>query len=114
VSDCIFCKIVAGEIPAERLYEDEQVLAFRDLDPQAPLHALVIPKQHFSTLNDTDDDDAALMGALILAAKKVAAAEGLAEGGYRTVINCGKKGGQSVYHIHMHLLAGRQMRWPPG
>ncbi|MDQ7017484.1 MAG: histidine triad nucleotide-binding protein [Gammaproteobacteria bacterium] len=114
MSDCLFCNIVDGTIPAEIVYEDKQVVAFRDLNPQAPLHVLLIPKKHIATLNDLESEDNAVMGALILAAKKVAEAEGVAESGYRTVINCGEQAGQSVYHIHLHLLAGRQMQWPPG
>ncbi|MDQ7075659.1 MAG: histidine triad nucleotide-binding protein [Gammaproteobacteria bacterium] len=114
MSDCLFCNIVDGKIPAEIVYENKQVVAFRDLNPQAPLHVLLIPKKHIATLNDLESEDSAVMGALILAAKKVAEAEGVAESGYRTVINCGEQGGQSVYHIHLHLLAGRQMQWPPG
>jgi histidine triad (HIT) family protein len=114
MSDCIFCKIASGEIPAEKLYENEHVLAFRDLNPQAPTHALVIPKAHIATLNDLDEAHADLMGKLFLGAKAVAAQEGLAEDGYRTVVNCNNHGGQTVYHIHLHLLGGRQMTWPPG
>lgn len=114
MSDCIFCKIVNGEMSADKLYEDDDVVAFRDLGPQAPVHVLVIPKAHIATLNDLDDDNAAVMGKLYLAAAKVAADLGVAEDGYRTVMNCNPKGGQTVYHIHLHLLGGRQMTWPPG
>lgn len=114
MSDCIFCKIGAGEIPADKLYEDDHVVAFRDLNPQAPLHALVIPKAHIGTLNELDEANQAVMGRLFLAAKQVAAQQGLAEDGYRTVVNCNNHGGQTVYHIHLHLLGGRQMTWPPG
>lgn len=114
MSDCLFCRMVKGEIKPDVVYEDEDVLAFRDLNPQAPLHALVIPKQHLATLNDLDETHAALMGKLFLAARKVAEQEGLAERGYRTVINCNAEAGQSVYHVHLHVLAGRAMHWPPG
>lgn len=114
MSDCLFCRMVKGEIKPDVVYEDEAVLAFRDLNPQAPLHVLVIPKLHLATLNDLDETHAALMGKLFLAAKKVAEQEGLAERGYRTVINCNAEAGQSVYHVHLHVLAGRAMHWPPG
>ncbi|HSJ47267.1 MAG TPA: histidine triad nucleotide-binding protein [Gammaproteobacteria bacterium] len=114
MSDCLFCRMVKGEIKPDVVYEDEDVLAFRDLNPQAPVHVLAIPKLHLATLNDLDETHAALMGKLFLAAKKVAEQEGLAERGYRTVINCNAEAGQSVYHIHMHVLAGRAMHWPPG
>jgi len=114
MSDCIFCKIVQGEIPAEVVYEDDEVLAFRDLNPQAPVHVLVIPKRHLATTNDLTDDDAALAGRLLLAAKAVAAQEGIAQEGYRTVINCNAGAGQTVFHIHLHLLGGRPLGWPPG
>ncbi len=114
MSDCLFCKMVAGEIKPDVVYEDDEVLAFRDLNPQAPVHVLVIPKQHIATLNDLDSSHAALMGRLFLAAKQVAEQEGLAQRGYRTVINCNAEAGQSVYHVHLHVLAGRAMTWPPG
>ncbi len=114
MSDCLFCKMVAGEIKPDVVYEDDQVLAFRDIGPQAPTHVLVIPKKHISTSNDIQREDAQLIGALYLAAKQVAAAEGIAEEGYRTVMNCNAGAGQAVFHIHLHLLGGRPMRWPPG
>ena len=114
MSDCLFCRMVKGEIKPDVVYEDEDVLAFRDLNPQAPLHVLVIPKLHLATLNDLDETHATLMGKLFLAARKVAEQEGLAERGYRTVINCNAEAGQSVYHVHLHVLAGRAMNWPPG
>ncbi len=114
MSDCLFCKMVAGEIKPDVVYEDDQVLAFRDIGPQAPTHVLVIPKKHISTSNDIQPEDAQLIGALYLAAKQVAAAEGIAEEGYRTVMNCNAGAGQAVFHIHLHLLGGRPMRWPPG
>ena len=114
MTDCVFCRIVEGEIPAEVVYEDDQVLAFRDLNPQAPLHVLVIPRRHISTINDLESGDAELVGRLYLAAKKIAGDAGFATRGYRTVMNCNSEAGQSVYHIHLHVLAGRAMQWPPG
>jgi histidine triad (HIT) family protein len=114
MSDCIFCKIAAGEIPGDVVYSDDEVLAFRDLNPQAPTHVLVIPRRHIATLNDLEPADAELAGRMLLAAKAVAAAEGLAERGYRTVFNCNAEAGQSVFHIHLHVLGGRRLTWPPG
>ena len=114
MSDCIFCKIIAGEIPATVVHETDDVLAFRDLGPQAPTHVLVIPKRHISTINDMQDGDAELVGKMYLAAKQVAADEGISESGYRTVMNCNEGAGQSVFHIHLHVLGGRPMNWPPG
>ena len=114
MTDCLFCKMVSGEIQPDTVYEDENVLAFRDISPQAPLHVLVIPKRHISTLNDLGENDAQLAGQLTLAAAKVAEQEGVAEAGYRTVMNCNAGGGQTVFHIHMHVLAGRSLSWPPG
>ena len=106
--DCIFCKIVAGDIPGEKLYEDDQVFAFRDIHPVAPLHGLVIPKQHVATLNDFDDDDAELLGRLMITARKIATEHDLP--GYRVTMNVNSAGGQIVYHAHLHILGGRQMR----
>jgi histidine triad (HIT) family protein len=114
MDDCIFCRIAAGDIPAERVFEDDRVVAFRDLNPQAPTHVLVIPKRHISTLNDLEPDDEALVGHLLVAARTIAAAEGFADAGYRTVMNCNADGGQTVFHIHLHLLGGRRLHWPPG
>jgi len=114
MADCIFCQIVAGKIPSEKVFENEHVLAFRDLHPQAPTHVLVIPRRHIATLNDLQSSDAALIGEMMLAATQIAAKENLAENGYRVVMNCNHDGGQSVYHIHLHLLGGRYMKWPPG
>ncbi|MGV6809627.1 MAG: histidine triad nucleotide-binding protein [bacterium] len=115
-SDCLFCKIVSGDIPANILYENDHVLAFRDINPQAPFHALIIPKKHIATLNqlEVEAGDHLIIGELYLAAKQLATQEGFAEEGYRTVMNCGEKGGQTVYHIHLHVLAGRSLTWPPG
>lgn len=114
MTDCIFCKIVSGDIPSEKIYEDDDVLAFRDLSPQAPVHALVIPKKHISTINDIEPEDAEVIGKMTLAAKEIARQEGMAEDGYRCVMNCNQHGGQAVYHIHLHVLGKRQMSWPPG
>jgi len=114
MSDCLFCKFVNGEIQPNTVYEDDEVLAFRDINPQAPTHILVVPKRHIPTLNDLQDADGALIGKLYLTAQRVAREEGLAEDGYRTVINCNEAAGQSVFHIHLHLLGGRRMQWPPG
>ena len=114
MGDTIFGKIIRREIPADIVHEDEHVLAFRDLNPQAPVHVLFIPKTPVATLNDLEPGQAELAGRLVLAAAAYAKREGFAESGYRTVFNCNQHGGQSVYHIHLHLLAGRQMSWPPG
>ena len=114
MSDCIFCKIAAGEIPADLVYEDDQVVGFRDLNPQAPTHVLLIPRRHIASLNELQPEDEAIIGRLYSAAAKVAAQEGFAESGYRTVINCNEDGGQTVFHVHLHLLGGRRMSWPPG
>ena len=111
--DCLFCKIAAGTIPVTRLYEDEQVLAFPDINPQAPVHVLLIPKQHIASLAQTTKEDAALLGHLLAAAAEVAQQQGLVNG-YRLVINTGPDGGQTVDHLHVHLLGGRPMHWPPG
>ncbi len=114
MNDCIFCKIAAGEIPADIVYDDGEVLAFRDINPEAPVHLLLIPRRHIATLNDLSEADAALVGRLYLAGKQIAVELGVAESGYRTVINCNRDAGQLVFHIHMHLLAGRELGWPPG
>jgi histidine triad (HIT) family protein len=114
MSDCIFCKMVAGEIQPDVVYEDDDVLAFRDINPVTPHHLLVIPRRHIATTNDLDPGDAELVGKLYLAAAKVAAELGFAEAGYRTVMNCNSDGGQLVFHIHLHLMGGRAMGWPPG
>jgi len=112
--NCLFCKIVAGEIPAAKIYEDERAVVFRDINPQAPTHALVIPRRHVASLNEASEADEALLGHLLLAAARVARAEGHADGGYRTVINTGAGAGQTVFHVHVHVLGGRQLTWPPG
>lgn len=112
--DCLFCKLVNGDIPAKILYQDDDVIAFEDIAPKAPTHFLVIPKRHISTLNDLTAEDAALVGKLPITAAKIAKDLGIAEDGYRVVMNCNEQGGQTVYHIHMHVLGGRAMTWPPG
>lgn len=114
MNDCIFCKIAAGDIPAAKLYDDGEVLAFHDIQPEAPVHVLLIPRRHIATLNDLTGKDAELLGRLYLAGKQVATDLGVAERGYRTVINCNRDAGQIVFHLHMHLLAGRELGWPPG
>ena len=114
VDDCLFCKIAAGEIPAKVVHRDDDVVAFEDINPQAPFHVLVIPRRHISTLNDADDADDALLGRLVLRAARIAAEHGHDADGYRTVFNCNRRAGQTVFHIHLHLLAGRDLNWPPG
>jgi histidine triad (HIT) family protein len=114
MSDTIFGKIIRREIPADIVYECDDVLAFRDLNPQAPVHVLFIPKRAMATLNEAGEADANLLGKLLLAAANYAKREGFAEQGYRTVVNCNEDGGQSVFHLHLHLLAGRRLQWPPG
>lgn len=114
MNDCVFCRIVAGEIPTKRVYETDTVLAFHDLNPQAPHHLLVIPRRHIATLDDANESDRVVLGELLLAGAEIARRLGFADAGYRTVINCNQDGGQSVYHIHLHVLGGRSLRWPPG
>ncbi|MEW6218049.1 MAG: histidine triad nucleotide-binding protein [Thermodesulfobacteriota bacterium] len=114
MSDCLFCKMVRGEIKPDVVLEDDQVLAFRDIRPQAPVHILVIPKRHIPTTNDLGAGDAALVGHLLLTAAAIARQEGIADSGYRTVLNCNADAGQEVFHIHLHLLGGRRLTWPPG
>lgn len=113
MSDCLFCKIRDGEIPGDIVYQDDDVLAFNDVNPQAPVHVLIIPKKHIATINDLSSTDEAVMGKLHTVAKMIAADHGI-EDGYRLVINCNEKAGQTVFHIHMHLIGDRVMRWPPG
>lgn len=114
MTDTIFAKIIRREIPADIVYEDDEVLGFRDLNPQAPAHVLFIPKRPIATLNDAQPADAELLGKLQLAAAAYAREIGVAEKGYRTVINCNEDGGQTVFHVHLHFLAGRRLQWPPG
>ncbi|MFW6255531.1 MAG: histidine triad nucleotide-binding protein [Candidatus Sumerlaeota bacterium] len=114
MTDCLFCKIASGDIPGDIVYRDDDCLAFRDIHPQAPTHILIIPLKHIPTINDVEEDSAELIGKMTLVAKKLAADEGTEESGYRLVFNCQEGAGQSVFHIHMHLLGGRDFRWPPG
>ncbi len=114
MSDCLFCKIVARTIPAPLVYEDNLVVAFDDINPQAPIHALVIPRKHVVSLAELQDSDAELLGRLLLVSSKIAKLKGIAESGYRVVVNTGSHGGQSVFHLHLHVLGGRHLAWPPG
>ena len=111
---CLFCKIVAGEIPAKRVHEDDELLAFEDIKPEAPVHVLIIPKRHIATLSDVQPEDEALVGAMMRRAAVIATERGISDSGYRTVMNCNSQAGQTVFHIHLHLLGGRRMSWPPG
>jgi histidine triad (HIT) family protein len=113
MNDCIFCRIVKGEIPSKKVYEDEHTYAFEDLDPKAPTHVLVVPKKHIRGLKEADETDAEVVGRCHLAAAKIAKQRGI-EDGYRTVLNVGPGSGQSVFHMHVHLLGGRKLAWPPG
>lgn len=112
--NCLFCKILAKEIPAKIIYEDDQVIAFEDINPQAPIHALIIPREHIATINDLEPKHNALIGHMLQVAKKLAHAQGIDTRGYRVLMNCNADGGQAVFHIHMHLLGGRHLNWPPG
>ena len=114
MTDTIFGKIARGEIPADLVYEDEDLVVFRDISPQAPVHLLVIPRKSIATLNDAGPEDAELIGKLFLAAARVARETGIAERGYRTVVNCNAAAGQTVFHLHLHVLGGRPLQWPPG
>ncbi len=111
---CIFCQIIAGQRPGEIIHQDDRLIVLRDINPQAPTHVLIIPREHMESLNDAAQSDEALLGYMLRTAAKVANQEGLAENGYRVVINTGPQAGQSVYHLHLHVLGGRPMRWPPG
>jgi histidine triad (HIT) family protein len=111
---CLFCRIAAGEIPATRVYEDDRIVAFEDLNPQAPMHVLVIPRAHVATLNDLTAEHDGLVGEMVRRGAALAAARGHAADGFRTVFNCNSHAGQSVFHVHLHVLAGRRMSWPPG
>ncbi len=114
MSDCLFCKIVAGQIPSKKLYEDDRCFGFQDIHPQAPTHALFVPRRHIATLNDLTVEDRELVGHLVLCATKVAREQGFSATGYRLVLNCNRDAGQTVFHVHLHLLGGRPMTWPPG
>lgn len=114
MADCLFCRIIAGEIPGSVVYQDERLVAFKDINPQAPLHVLVVPRRHIATLNDLTPGDDGLVGEMVRRAGAIAAEHGYADPGYRTVLNCNADAGQSVFHIHLHVLAGRRFGWPPG
>ena len=114
MNDCLFCKIISGQIPGQFVHQDDQLVAIRDINPQAPLHVLIIPRQHIATLNDLAAADDAIVGAMNRAAAAIAKEHGYADRGYRTVFNCNREAGQTVFHIHLHLLAGRGLDWPPG
>jgi len=114
MKDCLFCKIVNHEIPAQAVYEDDDIFAFEDINPQAPVHILIIPKEHFASLNDVPEEKKDILGRLLIQAKRIARDKGLGDRGYRIVLNTEKDSGQEVFHIHFHLLGGRRMTWPPG
>jgi histidine triad (HIT) family protein len=114
MSDCLFCKIINREIPASIVYEDDRILAFNDINPQAPTHVLVVPKRHVATLNDLSKDDDAIVGELVRRSAAIAKDRGIAAGGFRTVFNTNRDAGQTVFHIHLHLIGGRSLTWPPG
>ena len=114
MTDCLFCQIIAGQIPGSIVYEDQELVAFKDIDPQAPLHVLIVPRRHIATLNDLRVEDDALVGSMVRCAAALAKKGGFSARGYRTVLNCNREAGQTVFHIHLHLLAGRSLTWPPG
>ncbi|HHV43684.1 MAG TPA: histidine triad nucleotide-binding protein [Firmicutes bacterium] len=114
MSDCLFCKIAAGQISSDIVYSDEQVVAFKDINPQAPVHLLIIPRKHIPNVNSIEEDDRTLIGHIHHIAAKLAKEQGFADDGYRIVVNCGEQGGQTVMHLHFHLLGGRSLGWPPG
>ena len=111
---CLFCRIIAGEIPSKKVFEDDQLFAFQDINPQAPLHALIVPKRHVATVNDLTEGDDGLVGSMVRRAAAIAKEHGYDGSGYRTVFNCNSAAGQSVFHIHLHVLGGRSLAWPPG
>jgi histidine triad (HIT) family protein len=114
MSDCLFCRIIAGEIPGKFVHQDEMMVALNDINPQAPLHVLIVPRRHIATLNDLTVEDDALVGSMFRRAAAIAREHGYDARGYRTVFNCNRDAGQTVFHIHLHLLAGRNLTWPPG
>jgi len=114
MGDCIFCKIVKGEIPSQKVYEDDSIIAFDDVNPQAPVHVLIIPKRHIDKISSVSLEDESLLGRMMLKAKSIAEDKGIDKSGYRIVVNCEKDAGQLVFHVHMHILGGRKFKWPPG
>lgn len=114
MTDCLFCKIVAGDVPATLIHQDDNLVAFNDINPQAPLHALIVPRRHIATLNDLSPGDDGLVGSMLRRAVALAREHGCGERGYRTVFNCNREAGQTVFHLHLHVLAGRALAWPPG
>jgi len=114
VADCLFCKIAAGDVPAALVHQDEHLIAFKDINPQAPMHVLVVPRRHVSSLNELAETDDQLLGEMIRRAAAIAREHGHADRGYRTVFNCNADAGQTVFHIHLHVLGGRPLEWPPG
>jgi len=114
MADCVFCRIIAGEIPSTKVYQDDAIIAFRDLEPQAPFHILITPRRHIATMNDLTPAEDALVGSMLRVAATLAKEHGYADRGYRSVFNCNRDAGQSIFHIHLHMLAGRTLTWPPG
>jgi histidine triad (HIT) family protein len=114
MENCIFCSIIEGKIPCDKIYEDELVLVFKDINPEAPIHLLIIPKVHIGSINELEEANIELIGHIFMVSKKLSKELGIAESGYRVVTNCGRDGGQSVHHIHFHMLGGRSLNWPPG
>lgn len=114
MSDCLFCKIAEHQVESDVIYEDDDLVAFHDINPQAPTHILIIPRKHIATVNDAGEEDQDLLGKMVLKARDLAGEQGIASDGYRLAMNTGNNGGQAVYHIHLHLLGGRAMQWPPG
>jgi histidine triad (HIT) family protein len=112
--DCIFCKIIKGEIPSKKVYEDKEIFAFEDINPKAPIHILIIPKRHIDKSLDVKEEDKELIGSIFMTANRLAKEKGIAESGFRLVVNCNRDSGQDVFHVHFHLLGGRRMKWPPG
>jgi histidine triad (HIT) family protein len=114
MSDCLFCKVIRGEIPSKKVYEDDTIFAFEDINPQAPTHILIIPKEHYASLNDVPGKDKDLLGHILIKGRELAQKAGLENSGFRIVLNTGRDSGQAVFHIHFHLLGGRRLSWPPG
>ena len=114
MADCLFCRIAAGDVPAALVYQDERLIAFKDINPQAPMHVLVVPRRHIATLNDLSETDDGLVGEMIRRAAAIAGGQGYSDRGYRTIFNCNADAGQTVFHIHLHVLGGRSLKWPPG